>query len=93
MPKFLLSNVKFVYTKKAIFQRVYTLYIYEKQIREERLNMAVKNLNAIDDKLKDMYSNQITTAVQAHPYEDKSEILFAQMNFIAMANRQALHLL
>ncbi len=55
--------------------------------------MAVKNLNAIDDKLKDMYSNQITTAVQAQPYEDKSEILFAQMNFIAMANRQALHLL
>ena len=29
MPKFLLSNVKFVYTKKAIFQRVYTLYIRE----------------------------------------------------------------
>ncbi len=56
--------------------------------------MAVKNLSAIDDKLKDMYSNQITTAVQSQqPYEDKSEILFAQMNFIAMANRQALHLI
>lgn len=55
--------------------------------------MAVKDLKKIDDKLKDMYSNQITNAASNQPYEDRSEILFAQMNFIAMANRQALHLI
>ena len=27
------------------------------------------------------------------PFEDRSELLFAQMNFIAMANKQALHLI
>lgn len=56
--------------------------------------MAVKDLKKIDDKLKDIYSNQITSAVESQqPFEDRSEILFAQMNFIAMANRQALHLI
>jgi len=55
--------------------------------------MAVKDLKQIDDKLKDMYNNQITTTANAQNFEDRSEILFAQMNFIAMANRQALHLI
>lgn len=53
--------------------------------------MAVANLNKIDDKLKQIYENQITVA-PAKAFEDKSEILIAQMHFIAMANRQALHL-
>ncbi|MDR1169168.1 MAG: hypothetical protein LBK53_09830 [Heliobacteriaceae bacterium] len=54
--------------------------------------MATAQLNQIDDKLKELYSSQITTNA-APAFEDKSEILFAQMNFIATANRQALHLI
>lgn len=54
--------------------------------------MAVANLKKIDDKLKDMYDNQVTIN-NNQPFEDRSEVLFAQMNFIAMANRQALHLI
>lgn len=53
--------------------------------------MATANLNAIDDKLKEMYSNQVTVnAPPAAAFEDRSDMLFAQMNFIAVANRQAL---
>ena len=55
--------------------------------------MAVANLKKIDKKLKDMYKDQVTTnASPAEPFVDRSEVLLAQMNFIAMANRQALHL-
>ena len=54
--------------------------------------MAVANLKKIDDTLKDMYQDKVTTT-QNTAYEDRSEVLFAQMNFIAMANRQALHLI
>ena len=54
--------------------------------------MAVANLKKIDDKLKNIYENQVTVN-NNQPFEDKSEILFAQMNFIAMANKQALHLI
>ena len=53
--------------------------------------MATANLNKIDDKLKNIYDNQITVN-NNQPFEDRSELLFAQMNFIAMANKQALHL-
>ncbi len=53
--------------------------------------MAVANLKKIDDKLKDLYQDKITN-VQPVTYEDRSEVLIAQMNFIAIANRQALHL-
>ena len=56
--------------------------------------MALKNLNSLDSKLKDMYSNQVTTSESAaQPFVDRSEVLFAQMNFIAMANRERLNLL
>ena len=56
--------------------------------------MAIKNLNSIDKKLADMYSEQVTTSENsAQPFVDRSEVLFAQMNFIAMANRERLHLL
>lgn len=54
--------------------------------------MAVANLKKIDYKLKDMYQDKVTTAQNA-VYEDRSEVLLAQMNFIALANRQALHLI
>ena len=54
--------------------------------------MAVANLNNVDDKLKAMYNEQVTTNVQ-QGFVDKSELLFEQMNFIAMANRQALNLI
>jgi hypothetical protein len=56
--------------------------------------MATAQLNQIDDRLKELYSNQVTTnAAPAAAFEDKSEILYAQMNFIAIANRQALKLI
>ena len=54
--------------------------------------MATANLNKIDDKLKNIYDNQITVN-NNQPFEDRSELLFAQMNFNAMANKQALHLI
>lgn len=56
--------------------------------------MAVANLKKIDKKLKDMYQDQITTnAAPKEAFVDRSDILLEQMNFIAMANRQALHLI
>ena len=54
--------------------------------------MAVANLKKIDDKLKDMYDNQVTVN-NNQPFEDKSDLLFEQMNLIAIANKQALHLI
>jgi len=49
--------------------------------------MAIANLSNIDDKLTKMYENQVTTNVSSANFEDKSDILFAQMNFIAMNNK------
>ncbi len=54
--------------------------------------MAVANLKKVDDKLKDMYSEQVTTNVQTN-FVDRSDLLFEQMNFIAFNNKQALHLI
>ena len=54
--------------------------------------MAVANLKKIDDKLKNIYENQVTVN-NNQPFEDRSDLLFAQMNIIAMANKQALHLI
>lgn len=53
--------------------------------------MAIKNLNEIDDKLTKMYENQVTTNVSSD-YTDRSDILFAQMNFIALNNRSFLNI-
>jgi len=53
--------------------------------------MATANLANIDDKLKNIYNSQVTVN-NNQPFEDRSELLFAQMNFIAIANKQALHL-
>lgn len=56
--------------------------------------MAVANLKKIDKKLTDMYKDQVTTNVSSNePYVDRSDMLLAQMNFIAFANKQALHLI
>lgn len=56
--------------------------------------MAVANLKKIDEKLKDMYNEQVTTtANNAQPFIDRSDLLFEQMNFIAIYNKQALHLI
>ena len=55
--------------------------------------MAVANLKKIDEKLNNLYKDQVTTNVSNNePFVDRSEVLLAQMNFIAVANRQALHL-
>ncbi len=54
--------------------------------------MAIANLKKVDNKLKEIYEEQVTVN-NNQPYEDRSEMLFAQMNFIAMASRQALHLI
>ncbi len=56
--------------------------------------MAVANLKKIDNKLKDIYKDQVTTTVAAspEPFVDKSELLFQQMNFIAAYNKQMLHI-
>lgn len=54
--------------------------------------MAVANLKKIDNKLKEIYENQVTVN-NNQPFEDRSENLLAQMNFIAVANKQALHLI
>lgn len=54
--------------------------------------MAVANLKKIDDKLKNIYENQVTVN-DSEPFVDRSEVLFAQMNFIALANKEALHLI
>lgn len=53
--------------------------------------MATANLKNIDNKLKNIYESQVTVN-NNQPFEDRSELLFAQMNFIAIANKQALHL-
>lgn len=54
--------------------------------------MAVANLNKVDDKLKQMYNEQVTTN-NAQPFVDRSDLLFEQMNFIALNNRRALNLI
>ena len=55
--------------------------------------MAVANLKKIDDKLKDIYSEQVTQPVNQQTYIDRSDLLFEQMNFIAFNNKQALDLI
>ena len=56
--------------------------------------MAVANLKKLDQKLQDIYKDQVTTTVAAtaEPIVDKSELLFQQMNFIAAYNKQMLNI-
>lgn len=53
--------------------------------------MALKNIKEIDEKLTKMYENQVTTNTETN-YVDRSEILFSQMNFIALNNKSFLNL-
>jgi len=48
--------------------------------------MKLANPSKIDDKLAKIYENQVTTVVSTN-YEDRSDLLLAQMNFIAMNNK------
>ena len=54
--------------------------------------MAVKDYKRIDDRLKELYANQVTSTANTQNYEDRSYVLFAQMKFIAMTNKRALNL-
>ena len=56
--------------------------------------MAVANLKKLDQKLQDIYKDQVTTkvAATAEPFVDKAELLFQQMNFIAAYNKQMLNI-
>ena len=71
---------------------IYFIYTQAINKKIERHKMAVANLKKIDDKLKNIYENQVTVN-NNQPFEDRSELLFAQMNFIAIANKQSLHLI
>lgn len=53
--------------------------------------MAIKDLNKIDDKLTQIYETRVTTNTSSN-WEDKSQILLAQMNFIALNNKSFLKL-
>lgn len=53
--------------------------------------MAIANLSKIDDKLTKIYENQVTTSNPSH-FEDKSNILFEQMQMIAFNNKMFLKL-
>jgi hypothetical protein len=55
--------------------------------------MAIKDLKKIENNLKEIYKEQVTTPViQAEPFIDKSDLLIEQMNFIAAYNKQLLHI-
>lgn len=55
--------------------------------------MALANLKKIDEKLQNMYKDQVTTsASQKDDFVDRSDLLFQQMNFIAAYNKQMLHI-
>ena len=53
--------------------------------------MTIANLNQIDDRLTQMYEKQVTTNTSSN-YEDKSELLFNQMQMIAFNNKMFLKL-
>ena len=48
--------------------------------------MAIANLEKIDSKLSDIYKDQVTTNVDSK-FEDKSQLLFEQINMIAYNNK------
>jgi hypothetical protein len=54
--------------------------------------MATANLSQIDDNLKQMLAAQPAAPAPTATFEDRSELLYAQMNFIAVVNRRALNL-
>jgi len=62
----------------------YILYIYVSN--NEVKEMTIANPSKIDDKLAKIYENQVTTVI-SNDYEDRSDLLLAQMNFIAINNK------
>lgn len=56
--------------------------------------MAIANLKNIDDKLQDIYKDQVTSQVNSNvgDYVDKTELLLEQMSFIAAYNKSLLHI-
>ena len=55
--------------------------------------MAVANLKKIDEKLQNIYKEQVTNQINpSEPFVDKSELLLEQMNFIAAYNKSLLHI-
>ena len=56
--------------------------------------MAVANLKKIDEKLQDIYKDQLTNQapINPEPYVDKTELLLEQMSFIAAYNKSLLHI-
>lgn len=55
--------------------------------------MALANLGDIDKNLTEIYAEQVTTNTTSNaPYEDKSKILFDQMQMIAFNNKMFLKL-
>jgi len=75
--------------KAEILTLIYTLYIYNR-LRGKK--MALKNVSKIDDKLTKIYENQITTNLSPGEWKDRSQVLLAQMNFIALNNKTFLNL-
>lgn len=53
--------------------------------------MAIANLKDIDNKLTEMYANQVTTNTSSN-FQDKSQVLFEQMQMIAFNNKMFLKL-
>ncbi len=53
--------------------------------------MAIANLNKIDDKLTQIYANQVTTNASTN-FEDRSQLLYDQMQMIAFNNKMFLKL-
>ena len=56
--------------------------------------MAIANLKNIDDKLQDIYKDQVTSQVNSNvgEYVDRTELLLEQMSFIAAYNKSLLHI-
>lgn len=69
---------------------IYFIYTSDERQKRGLRDMAVANLKKIDDKLKDIYQDKVT--INQVAFEDRSEVLLAQMNFIAIANKRALNL-
>ena len=72
------------------FNTLYILYIYVSKLKE--LKMTIKEPNKIDEKLTKMYENQVTTNTSSNNWEDRSQLLMAQMNFIALNNKSFLNI-
>lgn len=53
--------------------------------------MAIKDLHKIDKKLTKIYEDQVTTN-KVENFVDRSDVLLAQMNFIALNNKSFLNL-